>query len=70
MGLVLANFVLSDISQAVKYKCHMILSISGTYSTKQTSKQNITNDIEIKNKLTVIRALMGGVNGGERGNCF
>ena len=47
--------MLSEISQAVKDKYHMISPISGTYSTKQTSKQNITGDIEIKNKLTVTR---------------
>ena len=33
---------------------------------KQTSKQNITRDIEIKNKLTVTRGEVGGDNGGER----
>ena len=33
--------------------------ISGTLSTKQTRKQNITRDIEIKNKLTVIREEVG-----------
>ena len=47
--------MLSEISQAVKDKYHMISPINETYSTKQTSKQNITRDIEIKNKLTVIR---------------
>ena len=30
---------------------------------KQTSKQNITRDIEIKNKLTITRGEMGGDNG-------
>ena len=33
----------------------MISPLSGTQSTKQTSKQNRTRDIEIKNKLTVTR---------------
>ena len=33
--------------------------------TKQTSKQNITRDIEIKNKLTVTRGKEGGDMGGK-----
>ncbi|KAF6100035.1 hypothetical protein HJG60_011737 [Phyllostomus discolor] len=33
-------------SQVVKDKYHMILPISGTLSTKQTSKQNRTRDME------------------------
>ena len=33
----------------------------------QTSKQNITRDSEIKNKLTVTRGEVGGDNGGKRG---
>ena len=58
------SIMLNEISQVVKDKYHMISPISGTYSTKQTSKQNITRDIEIKNKLTVTRGEEGG---GERG---
>ena len=42
------SIMLSDISSVVKDKYHMILPISGTQSTKQTSKQNIIRDIEIK----------------------
>ena len=57
----LESIMLSEVSQMVKDKYHMISHISGTYSTKQTSKQNITRDIEIKNKLTVTRR-------GERNN--
>ena len=34
----------------------------------QASKQNITRDIEIKNKLTVTRGKWGGDNGGKKGN--
>ena len=56
--------MLSEISQVVKDKYHMISPISGTQSIKQTSKQNLTRDIEIKNKLTVTRA---GGNGEKRG---
>ena len=61
---------LSEISQAVKDKYHMISPISRTYSTKQASKQNITRDIEIKNKLTVTRGEVGGDNGGKGGRVF
>ena len=39
--------LLSEISQVVKDKYHMISPTSGTYSTKQTSKQNRTRDMEI-----------------------
>ena len=35
--------------------------------TKQTSKQNITRDIEIKNKLTVTRGEGGFMGGREEG---
>ena len=45
----------SEISQAMKIKYHMMPPISGTLSSKQTSKHNITRHIEIKNKLTVTR---------------
>ena len=48
----LESIMLSEISQVVKDKYHMISSLTGTESTKQTSKQSITRDIEIKNKLT------------------
>ena len=47
--------MLSEISQAAKDKYHMISPISGTQSTKEKSKQNTTRDIEIKNKLMVMR---------------
>ena len=52
------NIMLSEISQAVKDKCHMISPISGTQSTNQ-NKQNTTRGIEIKNKLTVTREEQG-----------
>ena len=35
--------------QVLKDKYHMISPINGTKSREQTSKQNITRDIEIKN---------------------
>ena len=47
--------MLSEVSQVVKDKYHMISPISGTYSTKQTNEQTSTRDLEIKNKLTVSR---------------
>ena len=56
----LESIMLSEISQAVKDKYHMISPISGTKSTKQTCKQNIARDIEIDNKLTVTRGEGGG----------
>ena len=55
----LESIMLSEISQVVKDKYHMISPISGTYSTKHTSEQNITRDMEIKNKLTVTREEVG-----------
>ena len=50
----LESIMLSEISRVMKDKYHMISPVSGTYSTKQTSKQNRTRDI-IRNKLTVTR---------------
>ena len=37
---------------------------------KQTSKENITRDMEIKNNPTVTRGEVGGDNGGKRGKGF
>ena len=51
----LDRIMLCEISQGVKDKYHMIFSMRGTCSTKQTSKQHRTRDREIGNKLTVIR---------------
>ena len=62
----LESIILSEIIQAVKDKYCMISPISGTCSTKQTSKQNITRDIKIKNQLTVTRGEVGRDNGGGR----
>ena len=55
----LESIMLSEISQAVKDKYHMISPISGTQSTKQTSKKNTTRDFEMKKKLTVTREERG-----------
>ena len=48
----------------------MISPLSGTQSTKQTSRQNVSRDIEIKNNLTVTRGEVGGDNGGKQGRVF
>ena len=55
----LESIMLSEVSQVVKDKNHVISPI------KQTSKQNITRVIEIKNKLTVTRGEVRGDNGGK-----
>ena len=44
----------------------MISPLTGTKSTEEKSKQNITRDIEIKNNVTIARGEWGG-DGGERG---
>ena len=54
----LESIMLSEISQAMRDKYHMISPIINK-STKQTSKQNRTRDMEIKNKLTVTRREAG-----------
>ena len=56
--------MLSEISQAVKDKYHMISPLTGTQSTKQTNTQNIPKDTEIENRLTVTKGERGGDNGG------
>ena len=58
----LESIMLSEISQAVRDKYHMISPLS----TKEKSKQNITRDIEIKNIVTIARGEWGG-DSGERG---
>ena len=66
----LESIMLSEISQMVRNKYHMISPLSGTSSRKQTSKQNISRDIEIKNNLTVTRGEVGGDKWGKRGRVF
>ena len=58
--------MLSEISQAVRDKYRMILPLTGTQSTKEKIKQNITRDIEVKSNLTIARGEWRGVSG-ERG---
>ena len=62
----LERIMLSDISQVVRDKYHMISPLTGTESTKEKSKQNITRDIEVKSNLTITRGEWGG-DSGERG---
>ena len=59
----LESIMLSEINQAVKDKYYMILPMRGNWSTKQTSKKNITKDIEIKNRLTVTKGRWEGITG-------
>ena len=66
----LESIRLSEISHVVKDKYHMILPLSGTQSTKEISEQNITRDIEIKNKLTVTSRVVEGCNGGKGERVF
>ena len=56
----LESIMLSEISQKVRDKYHIISPLTGTQSTKEKSKQNITRDIEIKNHLTIARGEWGG----------
>ena len=53
--------MLSEISQAVKDKYHMMAPLSGKWNliNKTKSNQNVTRNIEIKNKLTVTRGDVG-----------
>ena len=61
----LESIMLSEISQTLKDKYHMISPISGTLSTKQISEQNRTRDMETKNKFIPLPiALLRGEAGG------
>ena len=62
----LESIMLSEISQAVRDKYHMISPLTGTESIEEKSKQNITRDIEVKNNLTIARGEWGG-DSGKRG---
>ena len=58
--------MLSEISQMVRDKYHMISPLTGTESTKEKSNQNITRDIDVKNNLTVAKGEWGW-DSGKRG---
>ena len=49
------SIMLSEISQSVRDNCHMISPLTGTKSTKEKSKQNITRDIELTTNLIIPR---------------
>ena len=51
----LESIMLNEISQAVRDKYHKISPLTGTLSTKEKSKQNITRDTEVKSNLTIAR---------------
>ena len=51
----LESIMLSEISQVVRDKYHLISPLTGTLLTKEKSKQNITRDIEVKSNLTMVR---------------
>ena len=51
----LESIMLSEISQAVRDKYNIISPLTGTQSTKEKIKQNVTRDIEVKNNLTIVR---------------
>ena len=53
------TIMLSEVSQAVRDKYHMISPLTGTYAIEEKSKQNITIDIEVKNNLTIARREWG-----------
>ena len=59
----LESIMLSEINQAVRDKYHMISPLTGTLSTEEKSKQNITRDIEVKNNLTIARGEWRGDRG-------
>ena len=48
----------------------MVSPLSGTSSTKQTSKHNITRDTKIKDNLTVTRGDVGGEDGWKEGKGY
>ena len=62
----LESIMLSEISQVVRDKYHMISPLTGTQSTKEKSKQNITRDIEVKSNLTIAKG-EGRGDTGEKG---
>ena len=59
----LESIMLSEISQEVRDKYHMISPLTGTLSIEEKSKQNITRDIEVKDNLTIARGEWGRDSG-------
>ena len=62
----LESIMLSEISQVMRDKYHMISPLTGTSSTKEKYIQNITRYIEIKNNLTIATGEGGGDSGVKR----
>ena len=60
------SIVLSEVSQALRDKYHMISPLTGTLSTKEKSEQYITRDTEVKNNVIIARGEWGG-HSAERG---
>ena len=56
----LESIMLSEISQEVRNKYHMISPLTGTELTEDKRKPHITRDIEVKNNLTIARGDLGG----------
>ena len=44
----LESIMLSEISQAVREKYHMILPLTGTQSIKEKSKQNVPKSLKLR----------------------
>ena len=59
----LESIMLSEISQVVRDKYHMISPLIGTYSIEEKTKQNITRDIEVKSNLKIARGERGRDSG-------
>ena len=62
----LESIMLSETSQEVRDKYHMISPLTGTSAIEEKSKQYINRDIEVKNNLTIAR-WEGEGNSGEQG---
>ena len=54
--------MLSERSQMVRDKYHMISPLNGTSAIEEKRKQNITRDTEVKNNLTIVRVEWGGAS--------
>ena len=66
----LKSIMLSEISQAIKRQIPDDLTYKWNLIHKAKSKQNITRDIKMKNKLTITREEVRGDNGRKRRKGF
>ena len=62
----LESIMLNEISQAVKYKYHIISPLTGTQSIEEKNKQNTTRDIEGGTSLAVATGEWGRDSGKRR----